>query len=103
MANIVKHSQVKSAPLRARDLRANIQELGFEKGVEMTLTLLLDEWVGVRQQIKEMADIQSQTIDQLTVMANIGEGMAKRIASLKAHEEQFDESRGSGIVSSGNN
>jgi len=51
--------------VRAADLRRNIKELGFERGVVTTVELLLEELVGFRQALNEMAKLQNMMIDTL--------------------------------------
>lgn len=94
--------QSHSAPIRARDLRANIKQYGFERGVVITLELLLDEWAGMRQQMQEMASIQSATIDQLQIMVGNAEGIARRVSTLQQRDQNYDEHRGIGIIPDGN-
>ena len=86
----------KSSPFRARDVRANIKELGYEKGLEMSLTLLADEMVGIRQTLTELTKNQEQMIELIAQMTQVSGAMATRISDMKRMEEQFDESRGSG-------
>lgn len=90
-------------PFRARDVRANILELGFEKGIELSLTLMADEMVGVRSTLKEMAEIQSLLIDRLTDMTQVNGAMAQKISEMHRVEDQFDESRGEGSIPTGDN
>lgn len=82
---------------RARDIRANIRELGFERGIELSLTLLADEMVGVRQSMKEMAELQSMMTDRLTDMTQISGAMATKISEMRRLDDQFDSVRGEGI------
>ena len=55
----------KNAPerVRARDLRANIKELGFEKGVTVTLELLLEDFNSQRNTLNEAIAIISRLVD----------------------------------------
>lgn len=82
---------------RARDVRANIKELGFEKGIELSLTVLADEMTGFRQSMKEMSELQSMMIDRLTDMTQVSGAMAQKINEMKRAEDQFDSVRGEGI------
>lgn len=82
---------------RARDVRANIKELGFEKGIELSLTLLADEMAGMRQQTKEMFDLQSMLIDRFSEITLITGAMAQKVNEMKRQEDQFDSVRGEGI------
>jgi hypothetical protein len=82
---------------RARDVRANIKELGFEKGIELSLTLLADEMAGFRQSMKDMTELQSMMIDRFTDMTQVNGAMAQKISEMRRQEDQFDSVRGEGI------
>ena len=81
---------VKRGPVRARDLRSNIQELGFEQGVVATLEALLDEHTQDRQDMREMAQLLDQCIDHVAQMVNVGTEMQKRMDDLKRIRDQGD-------------
>lgn len=83
---------------RARDVRANIIELGFERGIELSLTLLADEIVGIRQAVKSLAEMQEQMIKVLEQMTTVNGAIANKMNEMKRQENQFDESRGQGLV-----
>lgn len=80
-----------SPPVRARDLRSNIQEMGFERGVVHTLELLMDEFTAFRQSMRDMARIQGQCIDRLDDFITIGDGMKKQIDDFIRLNKQGDE------------
>lgn len=82
---------------RARDVRANIKELGFEKGIELSLTVLADEMTGFRQSMKEMAELQSMMIDRLSEVIQISGVMGEKLHEMSRKEDQFDSVRGEGI------
>lgn len=88
---------VQRQAFRARDVRANIKEMGFEKGIELSLTLLADEMTGFRQSMKEMSELQSMMIDRLTDTMQISGAMATKISEMQRTEDQFDSVRGEGI------
>lgn len=71
------------APVRARDLRANIAQHGFEKGVAQTLEHLLEEHAEMRQNLRTIAELTSNCIDQITALSNIGGAMAKKIDEVR--------------------
>ena len=91
-----------TAPFRARDVRANIKELGFEKGMEMSLTLMADEQVGIRQAISNLAEMQQQMITLLEQMTTVNGAIAQKMDTMKREEDQHDENRGHGIIPSRN-
>ena len=91
-------SKIGYSMFRARDVRANIIEMGFEKGVELSPTLLADEITGMRQSIIAMAEMQDQFINLLTSMGQINGAIAQKVDEMKRLENQFDESRGQGII-----
>lgn len=80
-----------SGPVRARDLRRNIQEFGVEQGVTMTLELLLEEHSADRQQMRELAQLLFQCIDQVAQIVKITGGMQDRIDTLRRVMQQEDE------------
>lgn len=82
---------------RARDVRANILELGFEKGIELSLTLLADEIAGMRQTIKSTVENQDKIVDVLGQVTQINGAIAQQVDEMKRSEEQFDSVRGEGI------
>jgi hypothetical protein len=77
-------------PVRARDLRANVSQLGFEKGVVETLEHLLDEHVSLRQHMRELTELTSKCVDEVEKMVNIGGAMQTAIEQIK-RERQGEE------------
>lgn len=80
-----------SGPVRARDLRANVKELGFEQGVMTTLELLLDEYSTHRQHMRELTQLVDKCIDQLGVLLSAAHGLKLQLQELKRTKEQGDE------------
>jgi hypothetical protein len=78
--------------VRARDLRDNIKSMGFERGVVHTLELLLDEFAGIRQHMRELTDLTSRCIDQIDTFIRVGDGLTKEIETIKREGKQHDES-----------
>ena len=75
--------ELRRGPVRARDLRTNIAELGFEKGVVATLELILDEFAGDRQHLREMTELLDHCIDLITKLQVVGDQMTKRMDQIK--------------------
>jgi hypothetical protein len=69
--------------VRARDLRANIATLGFEKGVVVTLELMLEENSSQRQTMREVVAMLDGMVDQLNKMIGISVKMRDEIESIK--------------------
>jgi len=82
---------LRTGPVRARDLRANINELGYEVGVVTTLEAMLEEYSATRQNIREMAELIVQCIDRVNDMVSVGTEMKQRIEELKRVREQDKE------------
>jgi len=74
--------------VRARDLRSNIREMGFEKGVVHTLELALEELSQLRQYIRELSELQNTMTSHVLRFAEISTGMAKRIDQIRRDQEQ---------------
>lgn len=81
---------IRAAPVRARDLRANIQELGFEKGVVYTLELLLDEFTAYRENMRDMTELLALCIQNVERMVHVGEHAKAQIEELKRRGDQGD-------------
>ncbi len=75
-----------TGPVRARDLRANIKELGFERGVARTLGLMLEEHSHMRYQLHQMAQLLDSCIDQVSNMVSVGKTMTEKMNELKRAE-----------------
>ena len=89
-------------PTRARDLRANIATYGFERGVTITLELLLDELMSLRESMVEIASVQNQLIDETQKVVNVSSSMRNILERMTRKEEQHDQVRGVGIIPDGN-
>lgn len=57
------------AVLKGRDVREYYKELGAEMGSLKVLELIIEELVGHRQAVVEMANQQSRMIDMLSVVS----------------------------------
>lgn len=81
---------IRVGPVRARDLRANIQEMGFEKGVVHTLELLLDEWAAQRDNMRAVVELVQIMSSNIEKMVHVGEHTKAQIEELKRRRDQGD-------------
>ena len=72
-----------SGPVRARDLRANISELGFERGVADTLERMLEEHSHMRYQLHQLTQLVDACIDQVTNMVSVGTHLRTQLEDMK--------------------
>jgi len=81
---------VRGGPVRARDLRANIMEFGFEQGMVHTVERLLDEYAQTRQNLRELVSLVDKCIEEVSKMVQIGTAMRTQIEQLKRTREEGD-------------
>jgi hypothetical protein len=82
---------IRGGPVRARDLRAAIKELGFEKGVLTTMERFLDEFAAFRVQQRDMVSLLDQCISQVSMMVTVGTSMKNQLEQLKRERDISDE------------
>jgi len=82
---------IRGGPVRARDLRSAIRELGFEPGIVNTLERLLDEFAQHRQQQRELTELVNQCVTELEKFLQIGDGLRREIERIKKTRDQTDE------------
>lgn len=70
-----------SGPVRARDLRVNVQQLGFEKGMMTTLELLLEEMVLIRQLTQGCVEMQNEFVRVISDLVQISDELRNRVES----------------------
>ena len=80
-----------NGPVRARDLRANIKEHGFETGMVMTLELLLDEHTQDRQTMREMASMLERVVDHMDRLMAVGSSITQELDRMKRDRQAGDE------------
>ena len=80
-----------NGPVRARDLRSAIKEMGFEPAVVYILELLLDEHTQDRQHMRELASLVDQCIDQVTKMVGVGSSITQQIDQIKRDRDRGEE------------
>jgi hypothetical protein len=68
--------------IRARDLRANIAEMGFEKGVVHTLELALEQQVEMQQNLRAITELVDMCIKELEKLIAIGGQMKQTVDRL---------------------
>jgi phage-related minor tail protein len=80
--------------VRSRDLRSNIKEWGFEKGVVITVEQMLDEFAGYRQHMRELTDLVAKCVDQIERFITIGDGLRADIDRIKREGKHDDDRNG---------
>lgn len=75
-------------PVRARDLRTNIAELGFEKGVVATLEHALEEQASMRQSLRDCASLLDQCITEVSKMVSVGGQLRNELAEHRRLRDQ---------------
>jgi hypothetical protein len=82
---------IRGGPVRARDLRSAIKELGFEPGVVSTFERFLDEFATYRKQQRDLVQLVDQCIEQVSMMVQIGSSMKDQLEQLKRTRDISDE------------
>jgi uncharacterized protein Yka (UPF0111/DUF47 family) len=82
---------IQHTPVRARDLRANIKELGFEKGTVTTIEMFLDEFTEHRQHMREIVELLAECINRVDTMIRVGENMQERIKQIEQEQDDASE------------
>ena len=72
-------------PIRARDLRVNIKELGFENGVVTTLEAALEEIGALRTNMRDAAALMSDMMVQMDRFLAVTGGMRTKIDMIEQH------------------
>ena len=80
-------------PIRARDLRANIKDYGFENGVVLTVEAMLEEQGEIRQHLREAVEMLAMFTDRLSDLHLIANGMQNKMDQMK--REQDNDNTGS--------
>lgn len=75
-------------PTRARDLQYNIKEYGFEQGVTLTLYGVLDEYAQTRQHLRELTELVSKCVDEVSKMISVGDAMKLKIEQINRDRQQ---------------
>jgi hypothetical protein len=80
-----------NAPIRARDLRHNVSEMGFEKGVMHTLELLLEEFSEQRQNMRSLAQMMDLCVQQIENMVKLNDAFKHTLEEMQRTMQPKDE------------
>ena len=69
-------------PIRARDLRVILKEMGFEKGMVHVLESALEQQAEMRQNILTVAELVNTCMDELGKLIAIGGQMKQTVEQL---------------------
>ena len=76
--------------IKARDLRPNIAEMGFERGTVHTLELALEDLSELRLHMQQLTELQVQCMDLIDKFMTISDGMKQSIDTLRRGKEEVD-------------
>jgi len=78
--------------VRARDLRSNIKEMGYEKGMVHTVELLLEELSAIRLTQREITEMMSAVINHFGQLTMVTDRMKEKVEafenSMRPQEEE---------------
>ncbi len=77
-----------AAPVRIRDLQYNIKEYGFERGIVVTFTALLDEYAEHRQHMRDLTELCARCVDEIEKMVSVGSEIKQKLDQLKRERDQ---------------
>lgn len=75
-------------PVRARDLRVAIKDMGFERGTVHTLELALEEVSSLRLDLRNITELVSLCINQIEIMVRFGDATKTMLEELKRRANQ---------------
>lgn len=78
---------IRGGPIRARELRENIAEMGFERGVVHTLERFMDEYAEHRQRMRQLVELMDSCVNQIGMFMRISEGMQQRIDAMRRERD----------------
>ena len=76
--------------IKARDLRANVAELGFERGMTVSLELALEDLSELRMHMQQLTELQVQCMDLIDKFMTISDGMKQSIDVMRRGREEVD-------------
>ncbi len=79
--------------IRARDVRPNIAEHGFERGVVITLEAALEEVNALRSNLRDAAEVMGNMVEQLERFLHISSTLQNKIHALERNTKD-DEPQG---------
>lgn len=77
--------------LRMRDVRQHISNMGFDKGLVHCMELLIEENIGLKQNMVALAELQQQVIASLDKFNTIGTSIADQLDELKRKGQQYEQ------------
>jgi hypothetical protein len=80
-----------NAPIRARDLRHNIAEMGFEKGMVHTMELLLEEFSEHRQNMRSLAQMMDLCVKQIETMVEVSDVLKRMVVEVQRQVQEKDQ------------
>ena len=69
--------------IKARDVRVNIAEVGFERGVVHSLEAAIEEINALRGNMRDAAEVISNMVDQMDRFLNISSTLQNKIHALE--------------------
>jgi len=76
--------------IKARDVRVNIAEVGFERGVVHSLEAAIEEINALRSNLRDAAEVISNMVDQMDRFMNISEGIQSKLNMLERNTKEDD-------------
>ena len=79
--------------IKARDVRVNIAEMGFERGVVHSLEAAIEEINALRGNLRDAAEVMANVVDQLDRFLHISSTLQNKIHALERNTKD-DEPQG---------
>jgi hypothetical protein len=79
--------------IKARDVRVNIAEAGFERGVVHSLEAAIEEINALRGNLRDAAEVMANVVDQLDRFLHISSTLQNKIHALERNTKD-DEPQG---------
>jgi hypothetical protein len=74
--------------VKARDLRVNIAEMGFGRGVVHTLELALEDLSALRGNLRDAAETMQLMVNELEKFMKVATTMGQRIDEIRRRQQQ---------------
>jgi hypothetical protein len=79
--------------IKARDVRVNIAEMGFERGVVHSLEATIEEINALRSNLRDAAEVMGNMVEQLERFLHISSTLQNKIHALERNTKD-DEPQG---------
>jgi len=76
--------------IKARDVRVNIAEVGFERGVVHSLEAAIEEINALRGNLRDAAELMQVMSDNLEGFLKISKGMQSKLSALERNTKEDD-------------